>query len=647
MAHIDILKQKKYAFGVKSAVGNVNRYEDRGYVGEIKTTDDLTMLVGIVADGVGSAEYGANAAQIAVDTVKDVFKNSRGEQIPALIEAAIKQANENVNKENSRSKGDGLTTLVVAVIHNDRCFIGNVGDSRAYWVQASGKMLQLTWDHTYYNYYGGDPDSDEAGVVINAVGNKESIVVDKGLYLKGKDPKEAHRLGVLGLPLKSGDSILLCSDGLIKKSSNGTRFAEDTEILEAFNTEFGQSAAVKMVGYAEGRKADDNVTAVTIQYLTPERISQMQSIRQAALRRAKVMKWGVGSGIGVLSLALMFVVFSLFKTQISLADALKRTPDTVFVEITNTILPSLTPTMQIDPGVARVDEIYGESAYILDEQFNRNNLLVGSIIFNGTILQTGDSGIRVVIGEEGGRPSVVFLFSNSEAELRFGEKLAPVLLKGSIFIQPGGGIAKIELGNFDGLVASVEGSRMIVEDRGYEVVVYCFEGICRLDYGLNGFLVPPGHSQSYNPYTEEKGPLEVMDSEIQWFWNSSCLYCMSDLIPTPLPTQTVTPTPKPIYVDPTEKPQQVDEPKATKKPPTKTPSPEPTITTEPTTAVPDNKKTKGPDPVPTTAVPTTAVPTTAVPTTAVPTTAVPTTAVPTTAVPTTAVPTTPVPKPED
>ena len=195
--------QGKYVLGSKSVVGDPRRrWEDRAYVGEIQRPNNEPLVVGIVADGVGSADFGARGAQLAIDTVIASLQDSHGDDIPALIDAAVASANSTVYRDNQKNAGDGLTTLVIAVICKDRCYVGNVGDSRAYWAQLpadgkQGRILPLTRDHSYYNIYGGDPNSAEAGIVVNAIGKKPSVQVDCGFYLKKDesqqdDPKKAY-----------------------------------------------------------------------------------------------------------------------------------------------------------------------------------------------------------------------------------------------------------------------------------------------------------------------------------------------------------------------------------------------------------------------------------------------------------------------
>jgi PPM family protein phosphatase len=306
----------KYTLGGDTRVGDPRRkHEDRIFKGEVQSASGQVYIVGIVADGVGSADSGERGAQLAIDTVVSEIQKSHDENIPDLVEWAIRKANQAVNEDNQANDGDGLTTLTVAIIHNNRCFIGNVGDSRAYWIinRDKSKMLQLTRDHNYYNMYGGDLNAEEAGVLVNAIGRKENIYVDLGFYLGGERdaPDKALRLGINGLPLKPGDSIVLCSDGLIKTDPMGERYAKDSEIIDAINTEYEpNTAAIKMVSAALGRRPDDNVSAVTIQYLTPDLVQTMK--RQSVSRRNRQTLLSIGRTFLII-LAIVVVVFLLLR----------------------------------------------------------------------------------------------------------------------------------------------------------------------------------------------------------------------------------------------------------------------------------------------------------------------------------------------
>ena len=154
------LIDNKFILGSRSSVvDNRRNWEDRAYVGQLERSNGSKIIVGLVADGVGSAD-GSVGAQVAYDKALEYLAVGEDQTIPLLIKNAIEYANLSVFRENQANNTNGLTTLVIAIISEDRLYVGNVGDSRAYWVQSpssknkSGKMLQLTRDHTYFNIYG-------------------------------------------------------------------------------------------------------------------------------------------------------------------------------------------------------------------------------------------------------------------------------------------------------------------------------------------------------------------------------------------------------------------------------------------------------------------------------------------------------------
>ncbi|HQP09559.1 MAG TPA: protein phosphatase 2C domain-containing protein, partial [Anaerolineaceae bacterium] len=549
-----------YSVAAKSAVGDTRRrYEDRARTGLVSTHLGQT-IVGVVADGVGSADFGANAAQVAVDSVFSYLEKGTEASIPEMIDSAIKLANQAVNAENAKTVGDGQTTLVVAVIHNDRVYIGNVGDSRAYWVQGTGKLVQLTQDHTYYNRYGGDPNSEDADTVVNAIGLRESVGVDIGFYIDhdNQDKKRAFSLGKAGLPLKDGDSILLCSDGLIKKSEQGQRFTTDQEIVESIQTEYAPAAVVKMVGFAEGRKVDDNVSAVLLQRLSKQRIALMQHRKEAARRKAVVRSVLIAAAILLLVVGLGFSAKALFDTQKELADVQDATP--VIIQITNTPMPSLTPTLPIASGMARVEQVNGEEDASYQNDFGDAGILrVGVYLEPGTLLGSSDGSVRILAGAIQGVPGTFILLPLSRAQIWFGEKLTAELYQGSVYLNPGYGGGLVNLPDFPDVAARLleAGGHIVVQKMNdSEVAVLCFKGPCeiRVPSGsdLSWVSIKDGEKRIFNITSRTLTPGELMtyDEKLQVNVDcGSCLYIFN-LIPTPTPKPTgVKSTPVPVNED--------------------------------------------------------------------------------------------------
>ena len=592
------LVQGKYVTGKQSVVGDPRRkWEDRVHASIVERANGEPLLVGIVADGVGSADLGARGAQLAIDTVLQELKHSQDDDIPALIEHAVVVANKRVYEDNQENEGDGLSTLVVMVIYQDRCYVGNVGDSRAYWVRGEKKkILQLTRDHSYYNIYGGDPNASNAGVVVNAIGNKPEVQVDLGFYLEpGIEQEKAYRLGYAGVPLQSGDAIVLCSDGLIKEDPQGTPYVQMNEIIDAVQSEYETDrAAIKMVSHAEGRRPDDNVSAVTIQYLTPDMILARKSQSEKHQKMSRLRRVGVGV-TGMLAVAVIgFLVYRLSQKPATVLE-------TVEVVITNTAMPTVTPTQPIDPGQARVDQVWGSGA----------SVVAGQYVEMDTTVSSGSEGLWIVVGEQIGSAGDIVLFGDSKVQVAFEERMKPTLEGGAVYVRPGSGRAEVYFRQWEGVKATVRGSRMIVEVQENDIWVYCFEGECLLDPGgiADPMKIPVGWKRRYDAgQAQADAPIEMTADE-KWDWNVRCHYCMEGVASVP----TLTPTPKPVYIEPTkEKNGNHDQPTVvpptvvpptqvppTVQPPTDPPPTDPPPTDPPPTDPPPTDPPPGPGKPPT------------------------------------------------
>lgn len=201
----------------------------------------------VVADGMGGHQAGEVASRIVVDTVADALKNADPQSITKedLCNILV-EANRNVwNKARSDIKLKGMgSTATAAVFRNSEAIIGHIGDSRAYLFRDGG-LLQITKDHSYVQMLidNGYITKKEAlrhpnrNVITRAVGTDESVEVD-----------------IFTVPLKKGDAILLCSDGL-------NAAVADKEI-EAIMKRGIASAADKLIDAALKNGGDDNISVV-------------------------------------------------------------------------------------------------------------------------------------------------------------------------------------------------------------------------------------------------------------------------------------------------------------------------------------------------------------------------------------------------
>ena len=163
----------------------------------------------IVCDGMGGANKGDLASKTAINCITKAFRKKKKsffrKQDEWWASKVIKETNAKIFEmadANPLYKGMG-TTLVMALLSNNRLMVANIGDSRAY-LDDGTSLKQITIDQTYVQYLvsTGKITSEEAlshpdrHVLMNALGIYPSVSLTFSFF-------EYH-----------GESILLCSYGL-------------------------------------------------------------------------------------------------------------------------------------------------------------------------------------------------------------------------------------------------------------------------------------------------------------------------------------------------------------------------------------------------------------------------------------------------
>ncbi len=212
-------------------------------------------LFAIVADGMGGSNGGAVASKIAVEAVKKTIEQnyeasmSKASLVDMLTTGA-RVANADVLDYASKySSLDGMgTTLVVAAVRTDKAVILNIGDSRAYFV-FNDRIEQITKDQSYVQQLvdKGQISAEEAknhpkkNMILQAVGAEEAVFPD------------IYEIDY------SGETILLCSDGLYNKVC-----ADD--IIRVVNDESlsPKDSVKKLIHIANDAGGEDNISAVLI-----------------------------------------------------------------------------------------------------------------------------------------------------------------------------------------------------------------------------------------------------------------------------------------------------------------------------------------------------------------------------------------------
>jgi PPM family protein phosphatase len=205
-----------------------------------------------VADGMGGHERGEFASQLAIDTLFEVYYRSEPDP-PLALRDAVLAANNAVFLQAQAHRVTMGTTLAVAIVHERMLIVANVGDSRVYRVR-DGQIRQLTQDHSLLaeQVRRGLISLEEAresrlqNVITRCIGNRPRVEVD-----------------ISESPLRPGDVVVLCTDGL-HGLVGGDELA--AAVAEAPLT----AAAEALIALANDRGGPDNITCLLVRVLDDE-----------------------------------------------------------------------------------------------------------------------------------------------------------------------------------------------------------------------------------------------------------------------------------------------------------------------------------------------------------------------------------------
>jgi protein phosphatase len=201
-----------------------------------------------VADGMGGAQAGEVASQLAAAALRD--GNGGGGDAAEKVVALIQEANRRVwqrANEDAAASGMGTTVTAALVDSEGRVTFGHVGDSRAY-VLRGDKLEQLTEDHSLVAELvrRGELSPEEAeshpqrSVITRALGTDPDVDVD-----------------TFSVQAVAGDVFLICSDGLssmIDDETMRSAIADNRADLDG--------AARALVNAANRGGGEDNITAI-------------------------------------------------------------------------------------------------------------------------------------------------------------------------------------------------------------------------------------------------------------------------------------------------------------------------------------------------------------------------------------------------
>ncbi len=203
-----------------------------------------------VADGVGGAQAGDVASQMAVEVLGEAFINQQANtDSEDVMKAAIVRANEAIYQmSHDLAQLSTMATTIVA-LHLDGYIatIGHVGDSRLYRLDKKGNLHRETEDHSVVE------EEVRAGrmTAAQAANHPSRNVISRAL-----GAEHLVEVDLKTIMYEPQTTFLLCSDGI-------TRHIKDAEIQELLSAdEAPAEICLKMKEICYERGAEDNLTSV-------------------------------------------------------------------------------------------------------------------------------------------------------------------------------------------------------------------------------------------------------------------------------------------------------------------------------------------------------------------------------------------------
>jgi len=201
----------------------------------------------VVADGMGGAAAGDLASAVAIDTLRRIDAPTAGDEMLEVLAAAIHKANDRIaDLVEADLSLDGMgTTVTGAMFDGTELGLAHIGDSRAYLLR-DGRLERLTHDHSWVQSLVDEGKINE---------NEAAVHPHRSLLLKVLNGQPANDPDLSMVPVRAGDRLLFCSDGLCG-------LVDDQLIEECLLTRDRDQALTRLVREALAEGGIDNITII-------------------------------------------------------------------------------------------------------------------------------------------------------------------------------------------------------------------------------------------------------------------------------------------------------------------------------------------------------------------------------------------------
>jgi PPM family protein phosphatase len=201
----------------------------------------------VVADGMGGAAAGDLASAVAINTIRTIEAPTDGEQMLEVLAHAIHDANNKIAEliESDVSLEGMGTTVTGAMFDGVGLGLAHIGDSRAYLFR-DGRLERLTHDHTWVQSLIDDGKISETEAAMHP---------HRSLLLKVLNGQPTNDPDLAMLPVKAGDRVMFCSDGVCG-------LIDDDAIAAALQIPDLDQAAERLVAESLREGGIDNITVI-------------------------------------------------------------------------------------------------------------------------------------------------------------------------------------------------------------------------------------------------------------------------------------------------------------------------------------------------------------------------------------------------
>lgn len=219
----------------------------------------------VVADGVGGSNAGEIASRTAVNKIANyitehpIAEATNQYAIVNYLQSCLDEANSEIFRlSHTYEENSGMaTTAVIVYAIDNKAYITNVGDSRAYLFR-KGMLVQLTEDHTYVNTL------VKAGIL-----SKEQAEVDerKNMITKALGAEQTVEPDFFQVGIMKDDIFLICTDGLYDEVMH-------EEMIEILSKDQSMSDdCAELINRANINGGRDNITVICLK-VTEEDIDE-------------------------------------------------------------------------------------------------------------------------------------------------------------------------------------------------------------------------------------------------------------------------------------------------------------------------------------------------------------------------------------